>query len=199
MKVEEPIYEYGKLDLSESYTYLDYLKFRFKERVELIKGAIYKMAPAPNRWHQETSMNLTIRVAKSFKGIPCKMYVAPFDVRLPIPNKTRPNTVVQPDLCIVCDQTKLDDAGCNGVPDLIVEILSPGNTEHDLTTKFNLYQEVQLPEYWIVNPWDKTVIIYTLRDEIFIGSKIYSISETAESRIFTELKVALEDIFEGVE
>ena len=114
---------FSDLDLTKTYTYSDYLLWQFSERVELIKGFIRKMSPAPSRKHQTISYNLTLSIGKFFQNHPCSVFVAPFDVRLPIASSKKDNTVVQPDLCIICDENKLDDKGCNGAPDLIVEIL----------------------------------------------------------------------------
>ena len=196
---EEPIACYGQLDENKLYTYLDYLKWQFDERVELIKGKIVKMASAPSTKHQKTSVNLTGLFYNVFNKLPCNVFSAPFDVRLPIRNHKKKDTVVQPDLCVICDESKLDDAGCNGVPDLIIEILSPSNTKHDLKTKFDLYEEVGVPEYWIVNPWDKTVLVYHLQNKVYIGSKFYTEGESVSSVIFTYLKVSVDDIFEKVD
>ncbi len=135
-----------------------------------------------------------------FKDKNCEYFFAPFDVRLPIPDKIKTNTVVQPDLYVICDASKLDEKGCNGVPDLIVEILSKGNSSHDLTTKFDLYEEVDLPEYWIINPWDKTVIIYSAYQGKFQGSKTFIGDDTVlTSKLFPSLQVQLAALFKGVD
>jgi Uma2 family endonuclease len=197
--IEEPIAFYGQLDQSKSYTYTDYMKWQFDERVELIKGKILKMAAAPSRKHQITSGNLHFELSTVFRKNKCQLYSAPFDVRLPISGTSGIDTVVQPDLCVVCDEAKLDDAGCNGAPDLIVEILSPSNTRHDLKTKFELYEEVGVSEYWIVSPWDKTVIVYYLKEGNYLGSKFYTEGSTIQSIHFPDLKVDVLGVFEGVE
>jgi hypothetical protein len=108
---------FSDLDLTKQYTYADYLLWQFSERVELLRGFIKKMNSAPNRFHQVVSMNMSIELSKNFKGKPCHLFAAPFDVRHPIPSKKKDTTVVQPDLCVVCDKSKLDEAGCNGSPD----------------------------------------------------------------------------------
>jgi Uma2 family endonuclease len=151
MKVVKNIKE---LDLNNKYSYADYLTWQFKERLELIKGYIFKMSPAPNRYHQSISRQIAGFFWEIFKNSNCKYYVAPFDVRLFNKNKKNEKvlTVVQPDICIVCDEKKLDDAGCIGAPDLVVEILSPGNTKKEMGIKFDLYEENEVQEYWIVDP-----------------------------------------------
>lgn len=196
--VSEPVGEYGMLDLNKSYTYLDYLKWEFDERLELIKGKIKKMAPAPSRTHQTTSMNLIKLLIQQFDSGNCQIYHAPFDVRLPIPNRNKVDTVIQPDLCVVCDESILDDAGCNGVPDLMVEILSPSYTKHDLSTKYNLYEEVGVQEYWVINPLDKTAIVYSLVNGEYQGSRFYVEGTTLTSKLFPELVVDIELLFQGV-
>ena len=154
----------NQLDLNGSYTYADYLLWHFKERVEIIKGKIFKMSPAPSRFHQDCSWLLTREIDKTFAKTKCNMYAAPFDVRLiNFKDSTDDNkitSVVQPDLCVVCDINKLDDKGCIGAPDLIVEILSPGNSKREMTIKFDLYQENGVLEYWIVDWMQHQIEIY---------------------------------------
>ncbi|WP_324682450.1 Uma2 family endonuclease [Bibersteinia trehalosi] len=129
-----------QLDPKESYTYADYLKWKFKESVELIKGKIMEMPPAPTRFHQRISMKLTSEFLNVFDNHQCQLYAAPFDVRFP-DKDGKIKTVVQPDLCVICDQNKLDERGCLGAPDLVVEILSPGNTKKEMKDKYELYQD----------------------------------------------------------
>lgn len=141
------------LDINKQYSYADYLLWQFQERVELIKGKLFKMPPAPSRRHQEVSKIIDWHFTSYFRGKSCKVYNAPFDVRLPKKTKTdqKVYTVVQPDLCIICDKSKLDKRGCIGAPDLVVEILSPGNTKKEMREKFEVYQESGVREYWLVN------------------------------------------------
>lgn len=187
---------FSDLDLTKEYTYSDYLLWQFSERVELIRGFIRKMSPAPNRYHQVVSINLTGLFYNNFRKHPCDVYVAPFDVRLPIPSKKKDTTVVQPDICVVCDKSKLDDAGCNGAPELMIEILSPNNSIHDLDTKFKLYEEAGVLEYWIVEPVEKMLLVYTLVNGKFIGLKPQTQGENIHSPLFSDLKIAIIDIFE---
>jgi len=186
---------FSDLDLSKTYTYSDYLLWQFSERVELIKGHIRKMSPAPSRNHQQLTVNLTIKLDQYFHNKPCRYYPAPFDVRLPIKSAKKDTTVVQPDFCIICDESKLDEKGCNGAPDLIVEIISPNNSKHDLHTKFNLYQEAAVKEYWIIEPADRMILIYTLKDGEYVGLKPLVEGENIKSPLFPELNIAVEDIF----
>jgi Uma2 family endonuclease len=186
---------FSDLDLTKQYSYSDYLKWQFQDRVELIKGFVLKMSPAPNLSHQRVSQNLSGCFYENFKRKSCNVFVAPFDVRLPIQIEKNHTTVVQPDLCIICDESKLDKQGCNGAPDLIVEIISPNNTKHDLHTKFNLYQEAGVQEYWIIEPLEKILIIYTLRNQEYIGLRPQTEEESINSPLFPDLKIALEDVF----
>lgn len=190
--------QFSELDVKKEYTYSDYLLWQFTERVELIKGFIKKMSPAPSRLHQDISLNLTIQLSSFFKERFCSLYIAPFDVRLPVPKNKSNTTVVQPDLCIICDEQKLDDKGCNGAPDLIVEILSPNNSKYDVDTKFRLYEESGVKEYWMVEPTEKIVLVYTLQNEKYIGLKPFTIGETIESPLFPDMKIAVLDVFNKI-
>lgn len=198
MEAEEPIVSYNQLNPDGNYTYWDYLKWQFDERVELIKGKIFKMSPAPGAGHQRISFSISMAFGSCFKGKPCSVFVAPFDVRLPIPKEGKDTTVIQPDLCIICDETKIDKQGCNGAPDLVVEILSPGNSTHEMDTKFQLYQDAGVKEYWIVEPAEKAVFVYTLRDGIYIGLRPFVEGMTVESPLFPDLQVEVNDVFFGV-
>ena len=190
--------KFSDLDLTKQYTYADYLLWQFSERVELIRGFINKMSPAPSRFHQVVSSNLNAYLHQFFRGKPCTLYAAPFDVRLPIPSKNKEITIVQPDLCVVCDESKLDDSGCNGAPELVIEILSPNNSKHDLDTKFKLYEEAGVLEYWIVEPVEKMLLVYTLINGKYIGLPPQTEGENIQSRLFPAIEIAVIDVFENV-
>lgn len=200
LKMSTVITNIKQLDLKGSYTYADYLLWKFKERVELIKGKIFKMSPAPNSFHQEISRELTFLLGDIFRKTNCKMYIAPFDVRLINFKESTDNnkiiTVIQPDLCVICDRSKIDEKGCLGAPDLIIEILSPGNSKKEMDIKFDLYQENKVLEYWIVNPSDKTILIYVLKDDIYIGLKPFIEDSKLQSPTFPKLKFAVKKAFE---
>ncbi|EQA01011.1 Uma2 family endonuclease [Glaesserella parasuis] len=172
----------SQLDLNGSYSYGDYLKWKFQERVEIIKGKIMAMSPAPNRLHQRISMKLTKAFLDVFDGHQCELYVAPFDVRFPDSNG-KIKTVVQPDLCVICDPNKLDEKGCIGAPDLIVEILSPGNSKREMKDKYELYQEQGVSEYWIVRPEEQHIQIYVLENGRYIG-----VQPVVEGDVVTSVK-----------
>ena len=185
----------SELDLTKEYTFSDYLQWQFSERVELLKGFIKQMSPAPSRRHQTVSRNLSGIFYNILYKKTCNFFSAPFDVRLPIASAKRETTVVQPDLCIICDESKLDDYGCNGAPDLIVEIVSPNNSKYDVDTKFRLYQEAGVMEYWIVQTEMKTVLVYRLQDGVYVGSKPFAEGEIIESPLFPEMKIAVDEVF----
>jgi len=189
---------FSDLDLNKTYTYADYLNWQFQERVELIKGFINKMNPAPSRKHQQVSSNIHGIFHNILKGKSCNLFHAPFDVRLPIPNKTKDTTVVQPDICIICDESKLDDKGCKGAPDLIVEIISAGNAKHDADTKFKLYEEAGVKEYWMVYPEEKNIFLYYLSHQQYIGTKPFTEGEILQSKTFPDLKIPVDDIFDKI-
>jgi Uma2 family endonuclease len=198
MKVKEPISDYSKLDLNNSYTFLDYMSWQFKERVELIKGRILKMSPAPSSNHQSILLNLAKNFGVFFNEKNCRVFPAPFDVRL-FPEKSgKDSTIVQPDISVVCNESQLDKKGCLGPPDLIIEIISPGNTGHDLHTKFDLYEEAGVKEYWIVDPLNKTVLVYTLINNTYIGLKPFTEGEQIICREFPELKVQVTEVFSNM-
>jgi Uma2 family endonuclease len=196
MKAEEPIVSYDQLDLKKSYTYWDYLKWQFSERVELIKGKLFKMSPAPGMNHQNVSMNISVAMSNMLKNHACKIFAAPFDVRLPVLKAGKDSTVVQPDICVICDLSKLDERGCNGAPDLIVEIVSPNNSIHDMFTKFELYQESGVKEYWIVQPESKSILIYSLQNGRYIGLPPLTEGQKINSPLFPMIDFEVEGVFD---
>ncbi len=187
-----------QLDLSKQYTYAEYLKWQIDERLELIKGFIHKMS-APARLHQGVSQNIERVIDSYFNGHPCNWYHAPFDVRLPRSSEKADKqvfTVVQPDICVICDKTKLDKRGCIGAPDLVVEILSPGNSKKEMKEKFEVYEESGVREYWIVEPTEKIILLYTLNDAgKYIGHRPYIETDIMHSVIFPEMAINVIDVF----
>ena len=187
------------LDLNKTYSYADYLTLMFQYRLELFKGKIVAMSPAPNRYHQIVSGNLHGIMWNEFKNHNCNLYAAPFDVRLLNKNKSTANkdvfTVVQPDLCVICDENKLDDKGAIGAPDLVIEILSPGNSKKEMKYKYDLYEEAGVLEYWIVNPADKTILIFALQNGLFVGQHPLIEEDKINSLLFPDLDFELDQIF----
>jgi Uma2 family endonuclease len=188
------------LDIDKTYTYADYLKWNFEERVELIKGKIFKMSPAPNNLHQSISMDISGQLWSFLKGKKCKVYAAPFDVRLPRKSKDDKDiiTVVQPDIVVICDLSKLDGKGCIGAPDIVVEILSPSNNEKELNNKYEIYEQSGVKEYWVVFPTEKTVIIYKLTDGKFIGCRPLVAGQLITSPVLEGFSLSLSELFENL-
>ena len=184
------------LDINETYTYADYLKWDFKERVELIMGKLFKMSPALSNRHQIISMHISGDLYGYLKGKSCRVYVAPFDVRLPRKSKDDDDiiTVVQPDICVVCDSSKLDAKGCLGAPDIVVEILSPSNNLIELNNKFDLYESAGVKEYWIVLPQDNTFLVNTLTNGKYVTGRPL-VSGVLTSDILPGFSLDLSELF----
>ncbi len=194
MEVREPDPAYA------AYTYADYLTWTIPEMVELIKGRVFKMAAAPRRIHQKVSGEIFNSIYNYLKGKKCEVYEAPFDVRLPVNSKKNEDiyTVVQPDICVICDKSKLDDAGCIGAPDLIIEILSPGNNRKELHNKYEVYEESGVQEYWIIQPEDQNLLIYTMVDGKYKASKLFTSGDVITTPIMPGFKLDLEEVFNGL-
>lgn len=196
------ITQLSQLDLNQTYSYADYLTWQLDEAVELIKGKITLMSPAPNVKHQDISMNLTRSLAVFFNHKKCRVYAAPFDVRLYDRKKSilanqDIHTVVQPDLCVICDLQKLDEQGCNGAPDWIIEILSKGNSKKEIKIKYELYQESGVSEYWLVYPEQQTVHQFILDDNgRYQLKQMYTDDDFATPHLFPELAIELAEVFE---
>ncbi|WP_454981849.1 Uma2 family endonuclease [Capnocytophaga granulosa] len=194
------ITDINQLDVNGTYTYADYLLWRFKEQVELLRGKLFKMSPAPREIHQRVLNEINFELMSFFRNKTCRVYPAPFDVRIPAKGAkgTTDNqiyTIVQPDLCVVCDLEKIDGRGCVGVPDLVVEILSPSNSRKDLKDKYEIYQEAGVPEYWIVDADDKAIYRYVLEGDTYIGLPPVSEGDVFSSRKFPEMKIDTKLIF----
>ena len=194
--VQEPFTEYGR------YSYADYLTWEIDEMVELIKGKVFRSAAAaPRRKHQEVAGLLYSRLLIHLDGKNCKVYIAPLDVRLPIKSKRNEDifTVVQPDICVVCDRNKLDDAGCVGAPDLIVEVLSPGNNKTELKNKYEVYEESGVKEYWVIQPDQETLLIYTLTEGKYLPSRLFTHGDIVKSECIAGFELDLEEFFEKID
>ena len=162
----ETITNINQLDPEGTYTYADYLHWKLDEYVELFRGKLRRMSPALLREHQRIALRISSRLERFLRRKKCEVNIAPFDVRFPKPGTTANETiytVVQPDVCIVFDPGKLDEKGCIGAPDTVIEILSGGNLNRDVKEKYAIYEEHGVPEYWIVAPGIKAVTIYRLK------------------------------------
>ena len=188
------------LDLNKRYTYADYLTWMDDVRRELIEGFI-KLFPAPRPAHAEVSFNISWNlgtILKKYKG-KCKVYGAPFDVRFPKNGETADDkiyTVVQPDICVICDLSKIDKRGCCGAPDMIIEIFSASTGKRDLHEKFMLYEESGVKEYWIVYPESKDITVYLLQDDgKYDTGKFYEFEGQIPVHVFDDITINMEDIF----
>ena len=181
-----------KVQKEKHYTYADYCKWPDDERWELIDGRPYAMAPAPGSFHQSVSGEIYFQLKQFLRGKVCKAYISPLDVRLNA--DTKDNTVVQPDVLVVCDPSKIDEKGCVGAPDMVVEVLSPSSLRHDRLIKFNKYLEAGVREYWIVDPESKTVSAHILKDGAYITS-VYSDEDTAPVHVLESCNIDLGEVF----
>lgn len=182
---------------SKRYTFSDYLEWPENVRIELIDGAAVMMAP-PSRAHQAASISLASQLYNFLDGIPCKVYTAPFGVRLFEGINDAPEgvyTVVEPDISVILGCDRLDKYGCKGAPDLVIEILSPSTQRHDRVTKYYLYQRAGVKEYWIVGLEDMTVQIFALMGGILRPVESYGKDEIAKSRVLEGCEIDLSKVF----
>jgi len=192
LEVKEPTTPFG------SYTYADYFSWKIKERVELIKGKIFKMSPAPTLYHQRVSIYISSKIFNFLEGKNCDVFSAPFDVRFvdtTIEDKDIV-TVLQPDICVVCDPSKLDAKGCIGAPDLVVEILSPSTSNKDLKDKYEVYEYHKVKEYWVIHPTEHTLMIFTLDDNNkYQASSFYTKGDFVKSQVLVGFELDLTALF----
>lgn len=164
--------------------YGDYLNWPDNIRYELIDGDAYLMSPAPDLAHQEVAGEIFRQAANALLGSSCRALIAPIDVRLPKQDEAdeRIDTVVQPDVLVVCDSNKLDRRGVRGAPDWVVEVLSPSTAGHDQIKKRQLYERHGVREYWLIHPIDRVLTIYRLIDGEYGMPELYELGgETAVS------------------
>lgn len=184
---------------NDRFSYADYLTWDDGQRWELIEGEAYCMTPAPGRRHQKWLGELFAQFHAHLVDKPCEVYVAPFDVRLPDyadSGDEETATVVQPDIVVVCDPDKLDDRGCKGAPDLVVEILSPSTAKRDITVKHDLYQRHGVREYWLVYPNDRTLLVYRLDDGGgYSTPEVFGGEERVPVPLLGELEIDLGKVF----
>ena len=187
------IERFEDLDLSRRYTYADYITWKFQERVELFRGWVDKMS-APNVYHQRVSGDLYYKL-RQLLPTGCQVFSAPTDVRLQ--KSPEGDTVVQPDLFVVCDQAKLTKQYIEGAPDWVIEIVSPGNGKKELDKKYTQYEEAGVREYWVVHPDDKTILRYVLGEEgTFVGQKPCTVdTDEVACSIFAGVVLAGGEVF----
>jgi Uma2 family endonuclease len=196
-KVEEPQSTIG-------FTYADYLTWNFKERIELIRGRIFKMSPAPSVTHQQILGNIfAFFKAKLSAKTPCRVLFAPVDVRLkgrPFRKRKREDneitTVVQPDLIVVCDPEKMEDPrSIDGAPEMVIEILSPGNTRTETKYKLDLYEENGVEEYWVVFPSFNNVQVYLLEDDKYGKPLTFESGDKIPCTVLKGVRIPVDEIF----
>ena len=194
------ITDLSQLDFTKKYTYKDYLTWNLQERVELIKGYIHRMAAAPARNHQKISGKIFRAFSTFLDNKNCEVYYAPFEVRfydLSDPGKAITN-VVEPDISVICNEEKLDERGCLGAPDLVVEILAPATSEKDLIYKYDLYESQGVKEYWVVSPTEKTLMIYSQKESgSYQPSRLFVRGDVIKSDVLDGFVLDLSDVFEA--
>lgn len=182
---------------NNKYTYSDYLLWSEEERWEIIDGVPYLLA-APGKEHQTVSMELGWQLHSFFRDKDCQVFAAPFDVRLPRGEEKNEDidTVVQPDLSIICDPSKLDERGCMGAPHLVIEIISPSSAKKELSEKFNLYERSRVREYWVVFPKFNTILVYSLDSQNkYQNTGEFSPGQIMGSDLFPGLGIDLAKVF----
>jgi Uma2 family endonuclease len=187
------------LDINKQYTYADYYNWHFPERLELINGYIFSIEPTTYYSHQSIAGELHALLRNFLKGNACKAMIAPFDVRLPRKSKEDKDiiTVLQPDICVVCDRSKFDQRGCLGAPDIVAEILSPGNNAKELKNKFDVYEEAGVKEYWVISPQDNTFLINTLVDGRYVTARPLVAGDTFSSTVLPNFTIDLKELFDS--
>jgi len=194
-KVHEPVIDYNKV-----YTYGDYLKLEIEEMVEIIRGKLFRMSPAPRTKHQGISSNIHFRLRQLLENKICKVYHAPVDVVLPIENKkrTKSTTVVQPDICVICDPKIIEDKAVFGVPDFVIEIIAGKDVKRDTQYKFSVYEEAGVGEYWIVFGEMRFVEVFILENGKYQRLNAFSEDDIIPVKTLPGLSISIDDIFEGL-
>ena len=189
-----------KAEANRRYTYADYKNWELKEgeRYELIRGEAFAMA-GPNTRHQIVSGRIFLQLGNHLEGKPCRAFYAPFDVRLFYDEELGEDddTVVQPDIMVVCDKNKIGDEGIRGAPDLVIEILSPSNTAIEMEEKRCLYRDAGVREYWVADPKNNRVTVYCFRGGEVLSAKTYESADTAPVGILPGFGIALDRVFAG--
>ncbi|MBK9736418.1 MAG: Uma2 family endonuclease [Saprospiraceae bacterium] len=194
-EVNEPTYDYDKV-----YTYADYLKLEFEEMVEIIRGKLFRMSPAPRANHQTTSTNILTVFLPKLKGKVCKVFHAPIDIVLPIENRKRnkSKTVVQPDICVICNPKIIEEKAVFGSPDFVIEIIGGKQVKKDTQIKFDLYEEAGVGEYWIVFVDMRFVEVFILENGKFQRLNTFSEDDIVPIKTLPGLEISIDDIFEGL-
>ena len=180
------------------YTYADYLTWPDDARYELIDGEAFLMAPAPLIEHQEVAGDVYHQLRNQLDGKPCRPYIAPVDVRLPRADEADAtiDTVVQPDVLVVCDPAKIDRRGVRGAPDWLLEVLSPSTAAHDQIAKRRTYERAGVREYWLVHPGDRTLTVYVLDNGQYGRPEIYELKDATPIGVLPGVAIAWDALIE---
>ena len=180
------------------YTYADYLTWPDDARYELIDGEAFLMAPAPLIEHQEVAGDVYHQLRNQLDGKPCRPYIAPVDVRLPRADEADAaiDTVVQPDVLVVCDPAKIDRRGVRGAPDWLLEVLSPSTAAHDQIAKRRTYERAGVREYWLVHPGDRTLTVYVLDNGQYGRPDIYELKDETPIGVLPGVAIAWDALIE---
>lgn len=180
----------------DHHSYADYLSWPEDVRYELIDGTAYLMAPAPTLDHQDVAGEIYFQLRRALEGKPCRAFIAPVDVRLPKARETdeQVDTVVQPDVLVVCDESKLDRRGVRGAPDFVVEVLSPATASHDHVLKRRVYERAGVREYWLVHPTDRIVTIYRLADGEYGKPDVCELSGETLVEVLPGIAISWDDL-----
>ena len=180
------------LRTEKHYTYADYLQWPDETRYELIDGEAFLMSPAPLVEHQEVAGEVFRQLANQLDGQPCRPYIAPVDVRLPRKDEADAaiDTVVQPDILVVCDPRKIDRRGVRGAPDWVLEVLSPSTAAHDQIAKRRTYERAGVREYWLVHPGDRTLTVYVLDNGQYGRPEIYELKDATPIGVLPGVSIA---------
>ena len=180
------------LRTEKHYTYADYLQWPDETRYELIDGEAFLMSPAPLVEHQEIAGEVFRQLANQLDGKPCRPYIAPVDVRLPRADEADAaiDTVVQPDVLVVCDPGKVDRRGVRGAPDWLLEVLSPSTAAHDQIAKRRTYERAGVREYWLVHPGDRTLTVYLLDNGQYGRPEIYELKDATPIGVLPGVSIA---------
>lgn len=175
----------------EYFTYGDYVHWSDGGRWELIDGVAHAMAPAPSVVHQSVTFALARQIAEALEGAPCRVLLSPIDVRLPHKDETdeQVDTVVQPDLLVVCDMSKIDARGIRGAPDWVIEVLSPTTASHDQIVKRDLYERTGVKEYWLVHPVDHILMVYCLENGRYGRPEVFAMRGTTAALTFSGVSI----------
>lgn len=180
-----------------AYTFADYLAWDGEGHIEIMDGQLIMMAP-PSRLHQKISGEIFRQLANFLEGKKCEVYAAPFAVRLFEGERDLPEsvqTVFEPDISVICDKNKLDEHGCKGAPDMVIEILSPSTAKHDLFFKMHRYGQASVKEYWIVSPREETVQVFMLENGALVPNAAYTKEDVARVNVLDGCFIELSRVF----